>query len=48
MIFAGTQGIAKEKMISAVGGKIVTEGPPEKIIQVPASHTGHYLKSVVG
>ncbi|MDR3457628.1 MAG: excinuclease ABC subunit UvrA [Verrucomicrobiae bacterium] len=29
------------------GGKIVAEGPPEKIIQVPGSHTGHYLKSVL-
>ena len=32
----------------AGGGKIVAEGPPEKIIHVPESHTGHYLKSVVG
>ena len=31
----------------AAGGKIVAEGPPEKIIHVPASHTGHYLKSVL-
>jgi excinuclease ABC subunit A len=30
------------------GGKIIAEGPPEKIIHVPASHTGHYLKSVLG
>jgi len=29
------------------GGKIVAEGPPEKIIHVPESHTGHYLKSVL-
>ena len=29
------------------GGKIVAEGPPEKIIYVAASHTGHYLKSVL-
>ena len=29
------------------GGKIIAEGPPEKIIHVPASHTGHYLKSVL-
>jgi len=29
------------------GGKIVAEGPPEKIIHNPASHTGHYLKSVL-
>ena len=32
----------------AGGGKIVAEGPPEKIIRVPESHTGHYLKSVLG
>jgi excinuclease ABC subunit A len=30
------------------GGKIVTEGPPEKVIQCAASFTGHYLKSVLG
>ncbi len=30
------------------GGKIVAEGPPEKIIHVPESHTGHYLKNVLG
>ena len=29
------------------GGKIVAEGPPEKIIQCAASFTGHYLKSVL-
>ena len=29
------------------GGKIVAEGPPEKIIQNAASFTGHYLKSVL-
>jgi excinuclease ABC subunit A len=29
------------------GGRIVAEGPPEKIIHVPESHTGHYLKSVL-
>jgi excinuclease ABC subunit A len=29
------------------GGKIVAEGPPEKIIRCDASHTGHYLKSVL-
>jgi len=29
------------------GGRIVAAGPPEKIIHVPASHTGHYLKSVL-
>jgi excinuclease ABC subunit A len=31
----------------AGGGKIVAEGSPEKIIYVPESHTGHYLKSVL-
>jgi excinuclease ABC subunit A len=30
------------------GGKIVAEGPPEKIIQCATSFTGHYLKSVLG
>jgi len=29
------------------GGKIVAEGPPEKIIHCAASFTGHYLKSVL-
>jgi excinuclease ABC subunit A len=29
------------------GGKIVAEGPPEKIVQVPGSFTGQYLKSVL-
>ncbi|HVU08752.1 MAG TPA: excinuclease ABC subunit UvrA [Verrucomicrobiae bacterium] len=29
------------------GGKIIAEGPPEKVIHVPASYTGHYLKSVL-
>ncbi len=29
------------------GGRIVAEGPPEKIVHVPESHTGHYLKSVL-
>jgi excinuclease ABC subunit A len=29
------------------GGKIVAEGPPEKIIHNPASFTGHYLKSML-
>ena len=29
------------------GGRIVAEGPPEKIIQCAASFTGHYLKSVL-
>jgi excinuclease ABC subunit A len=29
------------------GGKIVAEGPPEKIIHCAASFTGHYLKTVL-
>ncbi len=29
------------------GGKIVAEGPPEKIIQISGSYTGQYLKSVL-
>ena len=29
------------------GGKIIAEGPPEKIVQCTASFTGHYLKSVL-
>ena len=29
------------------GGKIVAEGPPEKIVHCAASFTGHYLKSVL-
>jgi excinuclease ABC subunit A len=29
------------------GGRIIAEGPPEKVIHVPESHTGHYLKSVL-
>jgi len=31
----------------SAGGKIVAEGPPEKIIHCAESHTGHYLKSVL-
>jgi excinuclease ABC subunit A len=31
----------------AGGGKIVAEGPPEKIIHCAESFTGHYLKSVL-
>jgi len=31
----------------AGGGKIIAEGPPEKIIQNAASHTGHYLQRVL-
>jgi len=29
------------------GGKIVAEGPPEKLIQCRQSYTGQYLKSVL-
>ena len=29
------------------GGRIVAEGPPEKIVHCEASHTGHYLKTVL-
>jgi excinuclease ABC subunit A len=29
------------------GGKIVAEGPPEKVVQNAASHTGKYLKDVL-
>jgi excinuclease ABC subunit A len=29
------------------GGKIVAEGPPEKIVHCAASFTGHYLKTVL-
>jgi excinuclease ABC subunit A len=29
------------------GGKIVAEGPPEKIVESAKSHTGRYLKSVL-
>ena len=32
----------------AGGGRIVAEGPPEKIVHCEASHTGHYLKRVLG
>jgi excinuclease ABC subunit A len=31
----------------AAGGKIVAEGPPEKITDCAASHTGYYLKHVL-
>jgi len=30
------------------GGRIVAEGPPEKIMASPESHTGRYLKTVLG
>ena len=29
------------------GGQIVAQGPPEKIIECAASHTGHYLRQVL-
>ena len=31
----------------AGGGKIVAEGPPEKMAHCAESFTGHYLKSVL-
>jgi excinuclease ABC subunit A len=31
----------------AAGGKIVAEGPPEKVIACPESHTGRYLQNVL-
>ncbi len=30
------------------GGKIIAEGTPEQVAANPASHTGHYLKSLLG
>ena len=29
------------------GGRIVAEGPPQKIVEIPESHTGHYLKPLL-
>ena len=29
------------------GGRIVAEGTPQKIAEIPASHTGHYLKTLL-
>jgi excinuclease ABC subunit A len=29
------------------GGRIIAQGSPEEIIHCAASHTGHYLKSVL-
>ena len=29
------------------GGRIIAEGPPEEIVKVEASHTGHYLRPVL-
>jgi len=31
----------------AGGGKIIAEGPPERIVQCAQSYTGQYLKSVL-
>jgi excinuclease ABC subunit A len=31
----------------AAGGQIVAEGPPERICQVPASHTGQFLRRLL-
>jgi excinuclease ABC subunit A len=30
------------------GGRIIAEGPPEKVAEVPESHTGRYLRKVLG
>jgi len=30
-----------------LGGRVVAEGPPEKIVQAKASHTGQYLRKVL-
>ena len=32
----------------AGGGRIIAEGPPEDVAKNPASHTGRYLKPVLG
>ncbi|MNO05316.1 UvrABC system protein A [compost metagenome] len=32
----------------ADGGQVVAEGTPEQIARVDASHTGRYLRSVLG
>ena len=29
------------------GGRIVAEGSPQKIAEIPESHTGHYLKPLL-
>jgi excinuclease ABC subunit A len=31
----------------AGGGRVIAEGPPEVVAQVPESHTGHYLAPVL-
>jgi len=30
------------------GGRIIAEGTPEAVAKVEASHTGHYLRKVLG
>jgi excinuclease ABC subunit A len=30
------------------GGRIVAEGPPEAVAKVEASHTGRYLRGLLG
>lgn len=40
MIDLGPEGGAK-------GGTVVAKGTPEKVAQVPESHTGHFLKRVL-
>ena len=30
-----------------LGGRVVAEGPPEKIVQSKASHTGRFLRKVL-
>jgi excinuclease ABC subunit A len=30
------------------GGRIVAEGTPEQVAGVAASHTGHFLKEILG
>jgi len=30
------------------GGRVIAEGPPEDVARNKASHTGHYLKTVLG
>jgi excinuclease ABC subunit A len=29
------------------GGRVVAEGPPERVAAAPASHTGRFLKEVI-
>ena len=30
------------------GGRLIAQGTPEKVAQIPESHTGHYLRTVLG